>query len=1068
MLKKLPTFLIILFLSTWSGCGDDDGGGGNGNNKSGPSTPKKTPPVRKIGTHALNQISSGGDHSCVLTDKGKVICWGQSIGQLPYAHEPINDGNGNDYENIVQVSSGNTHACILTPQSQVMCWGVGSHGRLGNGGSTDAALPVNVVDGDQSIADLTDIIQIGAGYEHTCAVTSKGGVKCWGRGEKGQLGNNETTSKEHPVDVVTSETDPTPLSGITQVWAGRFHTCALTLEGRVKCWGNGGVGQLGNGLTGDHSYPQDVVLDENGTPLADIIQIGVGSTHSCAVTMGGGVKCWGYGANGQLGDGDTATNLYPEDVVTEEGSTAPLLSIVHVSAKREHSCALTTMGGVKCWGKNDYGQLGNGSTSNVSHPVDVIAEEGSPFALSGITHIDSGRQHVCALTDRGEIRCWGDGTDSQLGYGLPTGVALNDLYPRHAPIAVVANEASTIRLKTGQWRREYACFSDGSCQLDPDTLIRPVLTGAREGASATPEVKVLGVEEDEEITLHLYPDCSGESIGGGTVAAEADEITITPTTDLAAKENRIYAKAGEFCSQSGVDYTYTGGTDRIVGDGEAVSTDRTPTLTVNLLSTGDEVSIHKSADCSDTALASGTATGASLDVTLDPLESGGHTLYLKQNELCHLRGFDYKLVNYIGESSRVVGGEDFACAVSNAGGVKCWGEGSYDRLGNGATADTDAPDDVGADSSNTLTGIAQIASGEAHTCGLTSGGNVVCWGSGDNGRLGNDCDSSCTSQAFPVYVKSAEGSSTNLSDIVQVKLGSKHTCALTSSGGVKCWGPGSYGRLGNNSTANSDVPVDVVTSNTNTDPLTGIVQISAGDFHVCALTSGGNVKCWGYEANGELGNDCNTSCPSKSYPVDVVSSDGNSSLLSGIVQISSGAYHTCALTTGGNVVCWGAGGSGRLGNGSTTAVDAPVTVTTAGTTALAGIVGISMNGDHSCALKSIGGVVCWGEGDNGRLGNNTAGTDQGRPVDVLTSSGGNPALTNIAQIGLGEAHSCAVTTTGTVKCWGHGDVGQLGNDATNDSNLPVDVVDENGGTGTLNIGTKNRYACTDSRCGFID
>ena len=1066
-MSKYIIFAIMIFPLTFTGCGDDDGGGGKGNNGPGGS---KTTPVRKVGVRSFGQVSAGGSHTCALTSGGGVKCWGEgtngrlgngSNNNLNLPGAPVQDSGGNPLTGIVQVSSGGKHVCALTAESEVLCWGAGTLGQLGNDASVDSNHAVVVVDGDNSTDPLTGIIQISAGGELSCALTSEGRVFCWGAGAFGQLGNGDILDKDHPVAVVASANTTNPLTGIVQIGAAGVHTCALKSGGEVVCWGYGFWGRLGNGAFADKSHPVPVITAEgDSTPLDGIVQISAGASHTCALTSLGGVKCWGLGAYGKLGNGSIYNQNAPVDVLTAGANSDKLTGIVQIVGGVHHACALTSMGGVKCWGEG--GRNGNDKNNDSLHPVTVVAGSGSPFALSGVVEVTLGFDHACALISDGEIFCWGGGGDGRLGN--------NATDTQFAPVKVVA-DASDTPFNVGVWRREYRCWEDdGTCEINPDSLLRPVLTGSREGASATPAVKVLGVEEGEEVSLHLDANCSGESIGDGTVAAEADEITITPDTDLVAKENRIYAKVGSLCSASGADYTYTSGTDRVAGDGEEISTDRTPTLTVKLLSNGDEVSIHKSADCSDTVLASGTATGASLDVTLSDLGSiGSHTLYLKQGDVCHPRGFGYKLANYIGEPSRVAGGEDYACAVTNAGGVKCWGEGGNGQLGNNGTADTDAPDDVDTDGSDTLLfGIVQVATGAAHACALTSAGGVKCWGTGANGRLGNDCDASCTDSNISVDVKSSDGSSSNLSGIVQVSAGEFHTCALTSMGGVKCWGAGTTGELGNNTNTDKDTPVNVVTSNSDSNPLSSIVQISAGSYHTCALTIEGNVKCWGASVWGQLGNDCNSNCNNKLYPVDVVASGGNSSPLSGIVQISSGGPHTCALNSGGNVVCWGYGADGQLGNGATSAVDAPVTVTSSGSNALTGIARISLGSSHSCALKSAGGVVCWGEGDNGRLGNNTAGTDQTRPVNVLTSAGGNPALASIAQIGLGNAHSCAVTTAGAVTCWGHGDVGQLGNDATIDANTPVDVKNENGGSGVLNIGIKNRYACGDVRCAFID
>ena len=1075
---KYIVFVIMIFPLTLTGCGDDDGGGGNGNKGNGGPGGSKTTPVRKVGVRSFGQVSGGGTHTCALSSSGGVQCWGNGANgrlgndattTLKLPGDPVEDSGGNALAGIVQVSAGYDSSCALDSEGGVLCWGKGAEGRLGNDASTDSDHAVPVVDGDSSTTPLTGIVQIGGGADSPCALTVEGGVLCWGDGRLGQLGNNSNTSKDHPVDVVASGTDTTALRGIVHISqsSSSLHTCGVTSEGEVVCWGRGTRGQLGDGNTANKNHPVAVVTsDTDTTPLGSIVQVAMGTAHTCALTDQGGVKCWGNGFYGRLGNKSNTNTSYPVDVVNE--NSTPLTGVVQIASGANHTCALLMGGGVVCWGYGTNGQLGNGGYAHTDHAVRVLEKEGSPFALSGTLQISAGYDHVCALASGGEMLCWGNGANGRLGN--------NATDNQSAPGKVVANASDPPAIfNVGVWRGQYRCWEDdGTCEINPDSLLRPVLTGAREGASATPAVKVLGVEEDEVVSLHTDAGCSGDSIGEGTVATGEDEITITPTTSLAAKENRIYAKVGSVCSASGADYTLTGGTDRIAGDGEEISTDRTPTLTVGLLANGDEVSIHKSADCSDTALASGTATGASLALTLSDLGSiGSHTLYLKQGDVCHPRGFGYKLANYIGESSRVDGGSDYACAVTNAGGVKCWGEGDSGRLGNNATADTDAPDDVDIDGSDTtLTGIVQVSAGALHACALTVGGNVVCWGEGTNwgeganGRLGNDCNGSCTDQNLPVNVVSADGSESNLSGIVQVDVGGNHTCALTSMGSVKCWGGNRYGELGDNTKNSKDAPVDVLTSSS--DPLTGIVQISAGALHVCALTAGGNVKCWGKAGLGELGNDCNFNCIDRIIPVDVVASEGNSSPLGGIVQISAESSHTCALTSGGEVKCWGFGNSGRLGNGGTSGKDAPVNVTSSGTTALTGIASIALGDAHSCALKSAGGVVCWGQGDNGRLGDNTSGTNRTNPVDVLTSAQDNPALASIAQIGLGYNHSCAVTTAGAVTCWGKGGVGQLGNDATSDSNLPVDVKNENSGSGVLNIGTKNRYACGDVRCGFVD
>ena len=1060
-LKKLLLIATVIFSAGYTGCGDDGGGGGGGNSAKRGSP--KVPQVQRLATRSLGQISSGENHTCALTAKGETLCWGKGDnGQLgnnansdlnyPHSSKPVVDENGDPLIGIVQVSAGVEHTCALTAEGEVLCWGKGDNGRLGNdciSSCTDKSHAVAVVAEDDSTDPLAGIVQISAGKSHTCALSDTSEVFCWGQGEHGKLGNNATTDQDHPVGVVSSGDSNAPLlTGIVQVSAGDGHTCALTSEGEIKCWGFGTAGQLGNDANTSRSYPVNVIASTGSTaPLTGIVQVSTGRNHTCAVTSAGGVKCWGYGQLGKLGNGSSESANYPVNVVASNVPNDLLSDVVHVSAGQNHSCALTSSGGVKCWGYNSDGQLGIDAVQSSYYPVDVIADSDSPFALSGIVQMSGGLAHTCALTTEGEIKCWGHGSNGKLGN--------NTTDTQFVPVHVVLASSGKF-FHAGVWRREYHCYSDDTCEIDPDSLIRPILTGARVGISATPDVKVLGLEEDESVTLHTDPKCISDSIGTGTVATGADSVTITPTTSLFAKKNRIYAKVGETCSTSGADYTYAIFSAQWIS-GDALSTDRTPTFTV-FGGSGDKLSLHASPDCSDDALASGTAETTTHVLTLSSLAPGSHTFYLKQNEICHPRGFDYQLAEYIREYNRIAGGSSFSCAVTSGGGVKCWGEGDDGRLGNNATSDTDYPDDVEDSGGTAISNIFQVSTNGTHACAVTFGGGVVCWGEGANGRLGNDCNASCSDSDHAVDVVDEDDGSGTLIGIVQVSSGNASTCALTAKGGVVCWGKGGVGQLGDKGTADKDHPVAVV--NSNNTPLTGIVQIASGQSHTCALTTGGKVKCWGSNTYGELGNGNNNS--PKNHAADVLAS--GTTPLGGIVQISSRGYHTCALTTGGKVKCWGSGSDGQLGNKGTSNSYYPVDVVTSNssTNPLSGIVQVNAGGAHTCALTSINRVVCWGDGDNGQLGNK-ASSDTGYPVSAF-SSGAN-VLTGIAQIGLGYYHSCGITTLGQMRCWGDGDNGQLGNDGSVDKNHAVTVIDGDGSSTALNIGTTgSRYVCGDVRC----
>src|SRR5450759_2627503 len=269
-------------------------------------------------------------------------------------------------------------------------------------------------------------------------------------------------------------------------------------------------------------------------------------------------------------------------------------------------------------------------------------------------------------------------------------------------------------------------------------------------------------------------------------------------------------------------------------------------------------------------------------------------------------------------ATAVVAGARRTCAVTNGGALWCWGWNVYGGLGDGTTTDRLTPVMV----SGLTSGGVAAAAGPYHTCAVTSGGALLCWGGNQYGQLG---DGTTTNRLTPVPVSGLT------SGVVAVTAGYYHTCALTSGGAVQCLGANYSGRLGDGTTTNRLTPVAV------SGLTSGVVATAAGAHHTCAVTSGGAVQCWGNNPNGQLGDGTTTN---RSVPGPV------SGLGSGIAAVTAGEAHTCALTSTGGVVCWGGNFAGQVGDGTTTA-----RVTATPVTGLqSGVRAITAGQWHTCAL----------------------------------------------------------------------------------------------------------------------
>ena len=395
--------------------------------------------IRLSDEFAFSSIWAGNLHTCARTAVAGLKCWGDNqVAQLgdgtvgnyrAYPYPAVGLTNG-----IASAGAGAAHSCARTGAGGVLCWGSNTYGQLGDGSTTQRLQPV------ETSGFPTGVSAIAVGDSHTCALTTAGGVKCWGRNDAGQVGDNSTTHRTLPTDVAGLA------SGVIGIAAGAEHTCAITSAGNVKCWGSKSHGQLGDNTTTTRLIPTTVTSIAGG-----FTGIAAGGNHSCVIASGGALWCWGSNANGELGDNSTTQRLTP---VSVSGLSSGVAS---VTAGARHTCAKTTTGGAKCWGSNDAGQVGDGTPATRRTPRDVAN------LTSGVTGIAAGGSHTCAVLTTGVVDCWGLNSRGQLGDGTTVNKSLAApvVFPRIPGMPTITGFDSG----DGQLRIHFALADDGGAPI---------------------------------------------------------------------------------------------------------------------------------------------------------------------------------------------------------------------------------------------------------------------------------------------------------------------------------------------------------------------------------------------------------------------------------------------------------------------------------------------------------------------------------------------------------------------------------------------------------------------------
>lgn len=308
-------------------------------------------------------------------------------------------------------TQGSTN-CTIRVDETLWCWGHNENGEVGDGTTTNRAVPTQVA-GPGGVGFLEGVVHVAGGFDHTCAARGDGTVWCWGYNGGGQLGDGTITDRLTPVQV-RGPGGVGFLQGAVRVMAGDYHSCALKDDQTLWCWGWNGLGQLGDGTTSNRHTPVQVLGPGGVGTLGGLVDASAGGEHTCAVGSSGEVWCWGQNDDGQLGDGTTSSHSVPEPVVGP-GGAGWFSGAVAVRPAFQHTCLLTGSGEVWCWGLGTSGQNGDGTWSSSTVPVQVVGIGGTGV-LSGVTDLGAGDAHRCAVAG-GQVVCWGANYAGQLGDG---------------------------------------------------------------------------------------------------------------------------------------------------------------------------------------------------------------------------------------------------------------------------------------------------------------------------------------------------------------------------------------------------------------------------------------------------------------------------------------------------------------------------------------------------------------------------------------------------------------------------------------------------------------------------
>ena len=1022
--------------------------------------PTPVDPSEILTNNPVLALAAGGSHIVALCADGRLAAWGaNSNGQVGNGvaggtvRNPVQVDRTGVLANktVAAIAVGSNHTLALCADGTLAAWGLNSSGQLGNNQTADAASPV-LVDRSGALAGKR-VVAVGAGELFSLALCSDGSVAAWGANDSGQLGNNSTTNNKVPVAV--DQTGALNGKRVVALSTKVAHTLAVSADGTLVAWGANTSGQLGNGLLTNSLIPVTV----NGGALAgkSVIACAAGKSHSLVLRSDGAMVAWGSNAAGQIGTGTATYDNIPTPTIVSPPGAVSGKTVVAVTAGTDHNLALCSDGTLAAWGWDAYGQLGHNVPNGGSTPTAVssanlkpgerfmnpgiaasfgasVGQVASPPAPAVTTAAATGLRDDGATLNAG-VQPNGSNTTVTFEYGLTTAYG-STVTGTPDPVT-----GAGIKAVTG---------SLGGLLSGTTYHYRAVATNP--GGTA--------IGEDMSFTTTTLATLSALSLSRGTLAPAFDStltsyiatvpfaavnITLTPVTTHAAATVKVAATSvASGTASSPVPLAVGNNTVTVeVTAGNGIDT-TTYRITVTRLperftfdspgavpvTVGDFIA---TGNAPPFVLGHAPRVGTSLRVVnntgLEPIRGTFDNLAQGQPVAVEFGGITYPLVaNYFGGT-----GNDLELAWGSTR-VFGWGAGGDGRLGIGSTTSQTVPGPV--DASGVLAGkaIKAVTAGEAHSLALAWDGTLAAWGDNQYGQLGN---SNTTDQLRPAAVTSSGVLAGKR--IIAIAAGDFHSLALCADGTLAAWGYNSYGQLGNNSLTNSSVPTAVV----RTGVLAGktIVELAAGSSLSVARCSDGTVATWGRNTNGQLGNNITTS---SQVPVLV----NTAGVLAGktVVAVSAGSYHCLALCSDGTFAGWGGNTSGQVGDSDSTDRSVPVLVDRSGVLAGKTIAWMAGGRYHSVVSCSDGTVAAWGSNYNGQLGDGSTGSHR---LPGWVDRSGVLAGKKVVAVAAGDDFSVAQCDDDSTVAWGANGSGQLGNNSTTQSLLPV-LVD----TGLLRPGER--------------